>query len=650
MCSKYVLVHGIIFLLVIDKTFSNQDNQYGGVLKDQRSEICTEKGFSHALKENKAKIDLRDIHRRCNVTKYDECRMTSPTLNQNVYIVMLEDLELRKYFMRVVIEDVIHTEMNETACWGIAFEATTSHSKDVVYYNKAKVVSNPLNFLNTHFDIYYMMGFTYDIKILLLPNGNFFNFTWKAPGRCEILILDEIHDKLKKMNEYRKCLDHLDVQVNLDFAKNVCQTHEKKDDFYNLLKDRVHVVNCTPTVLDIHPPSPIPLTKPDRKSYMLTVSLSIVASVILLLLILLVVFAKTKKLWSLHRLFMFGFGSKSSQEPLIGLDKESLTAMIIQKAGCEILEKFTQEFASFLQSYGIKVKMTSSNDHVIDAEGGIASYLQNNIKSCDVVFIMITNDEGGNKTKHKTYEFAIKMMEGFVLHDCAQTPYVPIYLTPYDQAVKHFPPFLKASTGYGYQLPENISRMMKKLFKMVDKSKDRRIKDNEFMKRLKEFSKGFLTASHTGCNKEYCNKGEQCTISDNLSSIWASTVYSKWPSQDSIDEPKSKRLDLGEIYELEQSASLDSIGHEKKQLCIDFIQRDSLKDSIKSTGESCSQERDTFSDNFSTELKNNRKNDDLNPEPETRISINDGENTKRASVETTSFDDDNVDSQSHLLA
>ena len=68
--------------------------------------------------------------------------------------------------------------------------------------------------------------------------------------------------------------------------------------------------------------------------------------------------------------------------------------MIIQKAGCEILEKFTQEFASFLQSYGIKVKMTSSNDHVIDAEGGIASYLQNNIKSCDIVFIIITDDDG----------------------------------------------------------------------------------------------------------------------------------------------------------------------------------------------------------------------------------------------------------------
>ena len=34
------------------------------------------------------------------------------------------------------------------ACWGVAFEATTTHSKrdskDVVYYNKSEVLSNPL--------------------------------------------------------------------------------------------------------------------------------------------------------------------------------------------------------------------------------------------------------------------------------------------------------------------------------------------------------------------------------------------------------------------------------------------------------------------------------------------------------------------------
>ena len=68
--------------------------------------------------------------------------------------------------------------------------------------------------------------------------------------------------------------------------------------------------------------------------------------------------------------------------------------MILYNVGCEVMENLTKELSFFLQSYGIKVNVTSSNDHVIDTEGGIASYLQNNIKSCDVVFVMVTHDEG----------------------------------------------------------------------------------------------------------------------------------------------------------------------------------------------------------------------------------------------------------------
>ena len=69
--------------------------------------------------------------------------------------------------------------------------------------------------------------------------------------------------------------------------------------------------------------------------------------------------------------------------------------MVIQRPGCEVLEDFTFEFASYLQSYGITVRMTSSNDHVIDAEGGMVSYLHNNIMHCDVVFVLVTEYEKG---------------------------------------------------------------------------------------------------------------------------------------------------------------------------------------------------------------------------------------------------------------
>ena len=99
------------------------------------------------------------------------------------------------------------------------------------------------------------------------------------------------------------------------------------------------------------------------------------------------------------------------------------------------------------------------------------------------------------------------MMEGFVLRDCANAVYVPLYLTPYERVVKYFPPFLKASTSYGYQIPENLSRMMNKLFKnLSDGSSERSIKDKEFSKRMKELSKEYLSTSHSGCNKDLCDK------------------------------------------------------------------------------------------------------------------------------------------------
>jgi len=81
--------------------------------------------------------------------------------------------------------------------------------------------------------------------------------------------------------------------------------------------------------------------------------------------------------------------------------------MIIHKSGCELLESFLEEFASFLQSYGVRVKMTSSNDHVIDEEGGIASYLQNNISQCDMVFVVVTEDSGGKYNYFKGRNFRV---------------------------------------------------------------------------------------------------------------------------------------------------------------------------------------------------------------------------------------------------
>ena len=99
-------------------------------------------------------------------------------------------------------------------------------------------------------------------------------------------------------------------------------------------------------------------------------------------------------------------------------------------------------------------------------------------------------------------------MEGYVYRDCADAVYVPLYLTPYEKAVTYFPPFLRASTCYGYQVPEHLPRMMNKLFKNCarESSSQRTVKDKEFSKRLKELSKDYLGDAHSGCSKSLCEK------------------------------------------------------------------------------------------------------------------------------------------------
>jgi len=112
------------------------------------------------------------------------------------------------------------------------------------------------------------------------------------------------------------------------------------------------------------------------------------------------------------------------------------------------------------------------------------------------------------KSKHKAYEFAIKLMEGFVLHGCTNGHYVPLYLTPYTKAIKYFPSFLKASTSNGYHVPGSLFDLMDNLFNVseCDRSKERLVKDNDFAKSLKEHSRKYLSASHPSCNKETCSK------------------------------------------------------------------------------------------------------------------------------------------------
>ena len=69
--------------------------------------------------------------------------------------------------------------------------------------------------------------------------------------------------------------------------------------------------------------------------------------------------------------------------------------MILNRPGCKLLEIFLRDFAFILKSYGINVKLALLEQNEIDADGGIASYMQRHINSCDYILIMLTEKSKG---------------------------------------------------------------------------------------------------------------------------------------------------------------------------------------------------------------------------------------------------------------
>ena len=98
-------------------------------------------------------------------------------------------------------------------------------------------------------------------------------------------------------------------------------------------------------------------------------------------------------------------------------------------------------------------------------------------------------------------------MEGIAVHDETRAEFIPVYLTTYNKAVSLFPPFLKATSSYGYHLPHKINDLIGNLQKMtgVRKPKEQTIKDELFICDMKEAAKHFLLKKHLDCNAEYCH-------------------------------------------------------------------------------------------------------------------------------------------------
>ena len=67
--------------------------------------------------------------------------------------------------------------------------------------------------------------------------------------------------------------------------------------------------------------------------------------------------------------------------------------MLLHRPGCEYLDRMVENLSDMLKSYGFHVNTTFDGTDV-SAHGGIASYLQRNIKLCDYVIVFLTKNKG----------------------------------------------------------------------------------------------------------------------------------------------------------------------------------------------------------------------------------------------------------------
>ena len=72
--------------------------------------------------------------------------------------------------------------------------------------------------------------------------------------------------------------------------------------------------------------------------------------------------------------------------------------MILNAPGCNALQVLLRDLAYILSLYKIDVKLAFLEQTQVDAEGGISSYLQRNIESCDCILIMFNGNTQGSFT------------------------------------------------------------------------------------------------------------------------------------------------------------------------------------------------------------------------------------------------------------
>lgn len=377
-----------------------------------------------------------------------------------------------------------------------------------------------------------LYGVSYRYKVTFFPSGYSISHRVKrSPTKCETYTILSIRKNIKRENPLCNArIDLMDVQIT---AAPICDYFSNNvADVKNYLKEnKLNISNCT--IIPYQLPQDVVDEKGNTNKTLHVVF--IMSAILLIIFIILIIVRIVRNIKRKHNEVLVMDRVEGTMEQA-GL-RQGKKVMILNRPGCELMETLLRDLAFFLKAHGIDVKLSLLEQSQIDAEGGISSYLQRNIDSCDYILIMFTeHDKDHTPLKHRPYEFAVNVISGLAYHQNDSSRYIPLYLTSYEKALSLMPSFLIATQDMGFQIPRELPQLIRRLLgsTIPSKTKEQIVKMNFFINRMKTAFKKIECEKHTTCSEDNCNKGTIYDSVSNLSAVWASTAPSGWSSFHSI--------------------------------------------------------------------------------------------------------------------
>ncbi|XP_066929848.1 uncharacterized protein [Clytia hemisphaerica] len=198
-----------------------------------------------------------------------------------------------------------------------------------------------------------------------------------------------------------------------------------------------------------------------------------------------------------------------------------ISIMLIHRPGCDLLDTFVRDLSFIIHSYDVIVTSPLLEMSNIDAEGGLASYIQRNIDQCTYVLILVTDYSKENEDiiqLQRPFDFTIKILSGLAFRHNKISRYIPIYIKDYEQIFNFIPPFLCASKSNGFQVPMQLRELIHHMTGDSTTNRELSLKLDFFLQKLKSQADHIENGLHKQCFSHQCLQGE---IHEDSSTLWS---------------------------------------------------------------------------------------------------------------------------------